>query len=345
MAYRSNRVLAGYSVECSASVLRHRSQGSALLLVLFAIILLTGLITATVGFVKNDVDEYGALNKEFRARQLAESGMAFGIHPQVQSEDRSLLEQQTPDGGRFQVTISSESTKLNVNAILQAGRDDLLENLFGRWGVAPKDAEAAVKGLRNYLSSPQRTQPPLQSTNAVQAAPQSTNAVQAAPQSTNSTQPGSQNTNVSQLGQQFAAVEEMSLVAEFGPVIEKQPDWANFFTIWGDGKIDVNLADADTIELITGVSPATADEFVKYRWGPDGKPFTLDDRVYNSMDEVRAALGMSPEQFQLVEGLITLTSEVDRIESTGIIAGYEKTIVVVATRNTSPVRYLSWQEK
>jgi hypothetical protein len=158
-------------------------------------------------------------------------------------------------------------------------------------------------------------------------------------------QPSSQNTNVSQLGQQFAAVEEMSLVPEFGPVIEKQPDWANFFTIWGDGKIDVNLADADTIELITGVSPATADEFVKYRWGPDGKPFTLDDRVYNSMDEVRAALGMSPEQFQLVESLMTLTSEVDRIESTGIIAGYEKTIAVVATRNTSPVRYLSWQEK
>jgi len=312
---------------------------------LFAIILLTGLITATVGFVKNDVDEYGALNKEFRARQLAESGLAFGIHPLVQSEDRSLLEQQTPDGGRFQVTISSESTKLNVNAILQAGRDDLLENLFGRWGVAPKDAEAAVNGLRNYLSSPQRTQPPLQTTNAVQAVPQSTNAVQAAPQSTNATQPGLQSTSAIQLGQQFAAVEEMSLVPEFGPVIEKQPDWANFFTIWGDGKIDVNLADADTIELITGVSPATADEFVKYRWGPDGKPSTLDDRVYNSMDEVRAALGMSPEQFQLVEGLITLTSEVDRIESTGIIAGYEKTIVVVATRNTSPVRYLSWQEK
>jgi general secretion pathway protein K len=335
MAYRSNRVLAEYSAECSAAVLRHRRQGSALLLVLFAIILLTGLITATVGFVKNDVDEYGALNKQFRARQLAESGLAFGIHPQVQNEDRPLLEQQTPDGGRFRVTISSESTKLNVNAILQAGRDDLLENLFARWGVAPKDAEAAVKGLRNYLSSPQRTQPALQTTNAVQATPQSTNA----------TQPGSQNTNVAQLGQQFAAVEEMSLVPEFGPVIEKQPDWTNFFTIWGDGKIDVNLADADTIELITGVSPATADEFVKYRWGPDGKPFTLDDRVYNSMDEVRAALGMSPEQFQLVEGLLSLTSAVDRIESTGIIAGYEKTIVVVATRNTLPVRYLSWQEK
>ncbi len=137
----------------------------------------------------------------------------------------------------------------------------------------------------------------------------------------------------------------MSLVPEFGPVIEKQPDWSDFFTIWGDGKIDVNLADADMIDLVTGVSSATANQFVKYRWGPDGKPFTLDDRVYNSMDEVRAALGMSPEQFQLVEGLLSLTSAVDRIESTGIIAGYEKTIYVIATRNTTPIRYLSWQEK
>ena len=81
------------------------------------------------------------------------------------------------------------------------------------------------------------------------------------------------------------------------------------------------------------------------RWGPDGKPFTQDDRVYNSMDEVRAALGMSPEQFQLVQDFLSLTSAVDRIESTGIIAGYEKRIFVIATRNTVPVIYLSWQEK
>jgi Type II secretion system (T2SS), protein K len=315
MADSSNRILAADSADCRSAVLCRRNRGSALLLVLFAILLLTGLITATVAFVKNDIDEYGAVNKEFKARQLAESGLAFGIHPQVQNEDRSLLEQQTPDGGRFRVIISSESSKLNINSVLQASRDDLLENLFARWGVAPKIAEAAVEGLRKYLSNPLRTQV------------------------------ASQSTNIAELGPQFAAVEEMSLVPEFGPIMEKQPDWANFFTIWGDGKIDVNLADADMIELVTGVTPATADQFVKYRWGPDGKPFTADDRVYLSLDEVRAALGMSPEQFQIVEGLLSLNSEVDRIESTGIIAGYEKTIVAVATRNTTPVRYLSWQEK
>ena len=125
---------------------------------------------------------------------------------------------------------------------------------------------------------------------------------------------------------------------------EKQPDWANFFTVWGDGKLDVNLADANMIALVTGVSGGTADKFVKYRWGPDGIPSTLDDRVYNSIDEVRAALGMTQEQFKLVQDLLSLKSAVDRIESTGIIAGYKKTIAVIASRGTTPIQYFAWQE-
>jgi general secretion pathway protein K len=304
-----------------------RRDGSALLLVLFAIILLTGLVTATVAFVKNDVDEYGALNKEFRARQLAESGLAFGLNPQVQNQDRALLEQKMPDGGRFHVLISSESTKLNVNFLLQNGRDDLLSNLFTSWGIAQKKADAAVQGLRKYLS------------NSVNTTAVST---QNAPANPAGNTAG--NTAV-QLEKQFGSVAEMSLVPEFGPVMEKRPDWMNYFTIWGDGKIDINLADADTIALITGVSAATAEQVVKYRWGLDGIPFTLDDRVYNSMDEVRAALGMGPEQFLLVQDYLSLTSAVDRIESTGSIAGYEKQIAVVTMRNSIPIAYLSWQEK
>jgi DNA uptake protein ComE-like DNA-binding protein len=232
-----------------------------------------------------------------------------------------------PDGGRFHVLISSESTKLNVNFLLQNGRDDLLSTLFTSWGIAQAKADAAVQGLRKYLSN---------SVNTVAVSTQNASA--------NTAGNTAGNTAV-QLGKQFGSVAEMSLVPEFGPVMEKRPDWMNYFTIWGDGKIDVNLADADTIALITGVSAATAEQVVKYRWGLDGIPFTLDDRVYNSMDEVRAALGMGPEQFLLVQDYLSLTSAVDRIESTGSIAGYEKQIAVVTMRNSIPITYLSWQEK
>jgi general secretion pathway protein K len=312
-----------------------RRRGSALLLVLFAIILLTGLVTATVVFVSNDVDEYGALNKAFRARQLAESGLAFGIDPQVQNQDRALLEQVMPDGGRFHVFISSESTKLNINFILQNDRVDLLSDLFIRWGVSPKAADTAADALLKYLQNPTSDQAVV-----LTAQPAATAQPGAA-----TNQPAAATTQAVALATQFSSVAEMGNVQAFGPVMKKQPDWMNFFTVWGDGKIDVNLADADMIALVTGVTKATADQLVKYRWGPDGKPFTLDDRVYNNMDEVRAALGMSPEQFQLVQDLLSLTSAVDRIESTGIIAGYEKQIVVVTSRNTIPITYLSWQEK
>jgi hypothetical protein len=46
-----------------------------------------------------------------------------------------------------------------------------------------------------------------------------------------------------------------------------------------------------------------------------------------------------------VQDLLSLKSAVDRIESTGIIAGYKKTIAVVASRNTTPIHYFAWQEK
>jgi len=276
------------------------------------------------------VEEYGALNKGFRARQLAESGLAFGINPQVQNQDRALLDQTMPDGGRFHVFTSSESTQLNVNFLLQNGREDLLTNLFIRWGVSAKTADAVVEGLKKYLSKPVTTQP---------------TSMPAASASPPADQPATAGAKVTELTTQFISVAEMSIVPEFAAVMKKKPDWMDYFTIWGDGKIDVNLADADMIALVTGVTRATAEKIVKYRWGFDGKPYTADDRLYNSIEEVRAGLGMSAEQFQLVQDLLSLTSAVDRIESTGIIAGYEKEIVVVTSRNTVPITYLSWQEK
>jgi general secretion pathway protein K len=316
------------------------SPGSALLLVLFAIVLLSGLIIATVAFVKNDVDEYAARNKEFRARQLAESGVAYGLNPQIQNEDRNLLEQKAPDGGMFRASISSESTKLNINYILRSNHDHILEKLFMRWGVASKPASKAIAGLHDFMTGPASSDEKVQ-----QLQQQAQQAQQSSEGQTVQQPNGESSQQLMPVTRQFQAVEEMSLVPEFAPVMDKQPDWKNFFTIWGDGKIDVNLADADTLELVASVTHAQADQFIKYRWGPDGVPYTQDDRIYRTPEEVRAGLGLTTGQFQLIQDLLSLNSAVDRIESTGIIAGYEKKVVVIASRNSTPMRYLSWQER
>ncbi len=320
-----------------------RRNGSALLLVLFTILLISGLIVSAVEFVKHDVDEYSVLSHRFRAEQLAESGIAFGCNPQVTNEDRAILNQRMPDGGEFRVSVASESTRLNINYILQSGREYLLQELFDRWGVSSRDAQQAIAELQEWVSTPPGG---LQN---LAAAPHNTSAGAAAMSVPAQTQAKANPANnaappMTRLVRPFQAVEEMSLVKAFAPVMSAQPNWINFFTIWGDGKIDVNLADAQTISLVTGVAPAQAEEFVKYRWGPDGIPFTQDDREYQSMEQVRMALGMAPQQFQLVDDLLSLQSAIDRIESTGIIAGYTRTITVITNRNSVPIRYLLWQE-
>jgi general secretion pathway protein K len=325
----------------------HRSNeptnGSALLLVLFTILLISSLIISAVEFVKHDVDEYSALSHRFRAAQLAESGIAFGCSPQVKNEDRALLDQRTSDGGEFRVSIASESTKLNINFVLQNGREYLLEELFTRWGVPSRDAQSAIDALQTWVSPPGSGLPDRGSSGSEAQANSRQKTAEGTAQDSPA-QTGRTSRPTAALVRPFQAVEEMSLAEAFGPVMSAQPNWANYFTVWGDGKIDVNLANAETISLVTGIAPAQAEQFVKYRWGPDGIPFTQDDRDYQSLDQVRVGLGMSPEQFQLIQDLLALNSAIDRIESTGIIGGYSRTITVITNRNSAPIRYLLWQE-
>jgi general secretion pathway protein K len=318
-----------------------RERASALLLVLFTILLVSSLVVSVITFLKSSVDEYSAFNHQFRARQLAESGLAFGLNPQSDNIDRGLLNQKAADGGEFQVTITSESTRLNVNFLLQNDRDDVLQTLFRKWGVETNAALAAVKGLRDWVTAGQSV--PEQGSNVAQEMmqqqqDQQSQAVQNGAQAPNPQQPQIQ------LVRPFRSVEEMSLVREFAPVAAAEPDWTKYFTVWSDGTINVNSADADVIALVTGVTPAQAKHFVQHRWGPDGIPYTADDTPYVTMDQVRTELGMSPQQFQLVQNLLSIASTVDRVVSKGTINGYTDTLTVIARRNTVPIAYLVWQE-
>jgi hypothetical protein len=317
---------------------RNKQQASALLLVLFTILLVSSLVMSVIAFLKSSVDEYAAFNRQFRTRQLAQSGLAFGLNPRTENADRALLNQTLRDGGQFQVTITSESTRLNVNFLFQNGRDDILQTLFRRWGVQTNAAAAAVQGLRNWVTAGQNV--PEQGSNEAKAM----EAQQQAAMEQNVAQGSNPQQSTVQLVRPFRSVEEMSLVPEFGPVASAEPDWVKYFTVWSDGTINVNAAEPDVIGMVTGITPEQAKHFVQHRWGRDGIPYTADDTPYATMDEVRAELGMTPQQFQLVQNLLSINSTVDRVVSKGTINGYTDTLTVIARRNTIPIAYLVWQE-
>jgi hypothetical protein len=329
----------------------HQSGGSALLLVLFTLLLISGLILSALSFLESGVDDYGALNHEFQARQLARSGLAFGLNPQVTNQDSALLNQKFKPSGEFHVAISSESTKLNINSLLEQGRDDILQTLFLQWNVSLKAVNEAINGLKKWTNGNQEIQPV--GTNAPQGAPGQQAGQNNMQFGQNNGLAGQNNGQAGQNNQQpglqlvrpFQAVSEMAEAPGFDAVIAAKPDWADYFTVLSDGTIDVNLADPHMISLMTGVTLATATQFVKHIWGPDGIPFTSDDQPYQNWNDVMLQLGMSSQQFQIVQNLLSLSSTVDRVDSTGVIGKYSATISVVAKRQSVPVAYLLWQEK
>jgi general secretion pathway protein K len=317
--------------EARRPVSRRTTSGSALLLVLFTLLLISGLILGALSFLESGVEDYGALNHQFRARQLARSGLAFGLNPQLTNQDTNLLNQKLKPNGEFHVVISSESTKLNINTLLGQGRDDILQTLFLKWNVSLKAVNEAINGLKKWTNGNQEIQPV--GTNAPQPAP-----------GQQVTQGEGQQGGI-ELVRPFLAVSEMAQVPGFNAVVEAKPDWADYFTVWSDGTIDVNLASPEMISLVTGVTLAQATQVVHHIWGPDGIPFTSDDQPYQNWNDVMLQLGMSSQQFQIVQNLLSLQSTVDRVDSTGMVGNYSTTISVVAKRSSIPVAYLLWQEK
>jgi type II secretory pathway component PulK len=69
------------------------------------------------------------------------------------------------------------------------------------------------------------------------------------------------------------------------------------FTPFSDGRININTADANVLQLIPGVDPATAQAIIKTRSGPDGVDGTSDDTPYRSAGDIQRA-GVPPEVVQ-----------------------------------------------
>ena len=53
---------------------------------------------------------------------------------------------------------------------------------------------------------------------------------------------------------------------------------------------------------LPGMTEGLVDRFLQFRRGPDGLDGTNDDAPFQNLDDVRAALGFSPQQFSQIVG-------------------------------------------
>ncbi len=129
----------------------------------------------------------------------------------------------------------------------------------------------------------------------------------------------------------------------------EQPDYpfglVNLFTAVSSGKINVNTADANVLQLIPGVDESTAASIIKFRSGPDGEDGTEDDTPLKNVGDLAAA-GVNPQAVGQLAQLCTVRSAVFEVHVTAQIGTYQREYVALLFRNNgADIQVLSFYWK
>lgn len=300
---------------------RHR-RGAALILVLAAIVLVSLALAGVIRMTQHTGAESRLSAQQFQARLIADSGIALGLHPDVKPTD-PMLHRELPGGYRLDVTLTSEQGRIFINKVTTKAFRDGLEELFLTWGLNADQALMAADSLKDWVDSDSDPEPR-----------------------------GAENSFYTAAGHEdypangaFVSLEQMLLVQGMAEVAKRKPDWRSYFTLYGDGQVDVNAAPADVIHALASIPLSNAELFVHTRNGADGVLGTEDDQVYeasNARDAVQL-LGIPQERVREVGQIFTLQGTARRIESRATVGDLSYSLVVIANRTSGSVLARRWK--
>ncbi len=296
--------------------LRDRS-GSSLLLVFWAITLLSMSVIAWAKWINQDIALDGQANRDSEARAMAHSGMALALHPLVGRQSPQL----TKDFGSqlgYSVQMVGEGGKLNVNWLL-AGEDPRKLNIFKLWlermGLDFHEREVLVDCLLDYVDADN-----LKRLNGME-----------------------DEGDYHPANRPLLTLDELREVKGCEPLTNK-PGWKDNLTLYSGGLIDVLAAPPEVFRALPGFGDAMIERFVTYRSGKDGILGNADDPIFNSLREVQFFLGLNDVQFKALGGLLGMRDPVMHITAKGFSGKVIRQVDVVARKGVSNPAILYWTE-
>jgi hypothetical protein len=295
-----------------------RSRGAALLLVLWALFVLTAAVIVWAGYVRQTISVATETLNETEARAMAHSGLAVALHPLVNKETPALLSESENDPG-FQVRMISEGGKLNIN-FLFAGEDPRKLDLFKRWledrGIEFQERERMVDCMLDWLDADNVKRLNGQEDDAGYHPPNRG---------------------------QFLTVEEIAEVAGT-ELLTSQPGWKSDLTVFSQGPIDLGSADFHILRLLPGVGDIAIETYLQWRRGSDGVDGTIDDPPIQKLEQVQGFFGMSKAQWNALGGLIMLRDSTWQIISEGWSGKVVRQVNVVVRKGSQNPQILNWTE-
>ncbi|HLX94864.1 MAG TPA: general secretion pathway protein GspK [Verrucomicrobiae bacterium] len=119
----------------------------------------------------------------------------------------------------------------------------------------------------------------------------------------------------------------------------------DLFTPISTGRININTADENVLQMIPGVDEATAQNIIKLRAGPDGVDGTDDDTPFQNFNQLVQA-GLSPQLVGQLAQLCTVRSATFEVHVTARIGDDQREYVAILYRNApTDIQVLSFYWK
>lgn len=300
------------------------ARGSALMLMIWAILLMSVTVMGVVEYITYSAEEAKLAAYQFRALHLAESGLAVGLHPNTRRGDMVLKQKIGPDSG-FDVVINYEGARIPINYVTDERLREAIYNLFIYWQLNADQAGIAADSLADWVDNDNN-----QRANGAEAEYYKQLGIYDAPRN-----------------QGFSRVDEMLLVRGMDAVDRKKPEWREYFSIFGEGQIDLRTVFKDVLLAVTGASEGDVTRFISERDGGDGIPGTEDDRRIRD-SEAYQLLGLSGDRLAAIQGIVNDDdTTLRRITSIGWVGDKRSKIIVITRRNqeTGAVTYLGRMEE
>ena len=295
----------------------NRRSGAALLLVLWAIFVLTGAVMVYTAFIRQTLVTSTQSYNDTDARGMANSGMALGLHPLVTKETPALAMKEAADPG-FRVKMISEGGKLNLNFVLTDDERKMM--MFKRWmesrGVEFNDRERIVDCIMDYIDADN-----LKRINGEE---------------------DSEGYHPPNRGR-LTSVEELEQIKGLEP-LTSQGGWKDELTVYSNGPVDVTSASFNIMRLLPGIGEGGIQRFIQWRQGDDQIDGTLDDPPITKLDQIQGFLGLNKTQFGELGGLIGLKDNTYNIIAEGWSGKVHRQIEVVARKGGQNPTILSWKE-
>ena len=143
----------------------------------------------------------------------------------------------------------------------------------------------------------------------------------------------------------FYNLDEVRLVKDMELLEQVKPNWKNWFTVWSNGRLDVNEAKAELIAAAAEVSIDDAQNLVEHVLGPDRVRDTDDDQRFQGLTEALTLLGVSEFQQPIVQPRLTVKDTTTRIVSDGRAGSVRRRITLILKSRTGQLAILERKEE